>query len=206
MLASPRRLAPRDTEMIPAGGAAAFQRQLLAWFAQRQARSRLAQDARSLPRVDLRDHAAADARRGRDSLLPAIPGALPHRPRTGASAAGLRCCATGPASAITAARATCIAPPRRSSPGTAANFPGALEDALALPGIGRYTAAAVLSIAYGEPHAVLDGNVARVLARLGAIRGDLRRPATWRRLADAADALLPPQGASSAGPATGTRP
>ena len=46
------------------------------------------------------------------------------------------------------------------------NFPRSLPQALALPGIGRYTAAAVLSIAYGEPLAVLDGNVARVLARL----------------------------------------
>ena len=70
-------------------------------------------------------------------------------------------------------------------------FPRLLEDALALPGIGRYTAAAVLSIAYGEPLAVLDGNVARVLARLGAIRGDLRRPRRWRALSAAADALLP---------------
>jgi len=53
-------------------------------------------------------------------------------------------------------------------------FPTRLEDVLALPGIGKYTAAAILSIAFGEKHAVLDGNVARVLARLGAIRGDLR--------------------------------
>jgi A/G-specific adenine glycosylase len=77
-------------------------------------------------------------------------------------------------------------------------FPRLLEDALALPGIGRYTAAAVLSIAYGAPHAVLDGNVARVLARLGAIRGDLRRPRRWRSLSAAADALLP--AAPEAGP------
>src|SRR2546426_5932965 len=37
-------------------------------------------------------------------------------------------------------------------------FPRNLEDALALPGIGRYSAAAILSIAYEEPLAVLDGN------------------------------------------------
>ena len=81
-------------------------------------------------------------------------------------------------------------------------FPRLLEDALALPGIGRYTAAAVLSIAFGAPHAVLDGNVARVLARLGAIRGDLRRPRRWRSLSAAADALLPapPEVAPGAGP------
>src|SRR6202030_2813961 len=69
-------------------------------------------------------------------------------------------------------------------------FPRRMEDALALPGIGDYTAAAVLSIAYGEPYAVLDGNVARVLARLGAVRGDLRRPRIWRRLAETAGRLL----------------
>src|ERR1700676_4365615 len=77
-------------------------------------------------------------------------------------------------------------------------FPSRMEEALELPGIGHYTAAAVLSIAYGEPHAVLDGNVARVLARLGAIRGDLRRPKRWRELMVAASGLLPAQGAAAA--------
>jgi A/G-specific adenine glycosylase len=77
-------------------------------------------------------------------------------------------------------------------------FPRRMEEALELPGIGHYTAAAVLSIAYGEPHAVLDGNVARVLARLGAIRGDLRRPKRWRALAAAANGLLPASGAAAA--------
>ena len=69
-------------------------------------------------------------------------------------------------------------------------FPRTLDAALALPGIGRYTAAAVLSIAYDVPLAVLDGNVARVLARLGAIRGDLRATRRWRQLADTAQTLL----------------
>jgi A/G-specific adenine glycosylase len=82
-------------------------------------------------------------------------------------------------------------------------FPRRIEDALALPGIGNYTAAAVLSIAYGEPHAVLDGNVARVLARLGAIRGDLRRPKRWHALGEVAKALLPTQAAPTAGAPTG---
>ena len=44
----------------------------------------------------------------------------------------------------------------------------------ALPGVGPYTAAAVASIAFGEPAAVLDGNVARVMARLANHRGDVR--------------------------------
>lgn len=71
-----------------------------------------------------------------------------------------------------------------------ARFPRDLEAALRLPGIGRYTAAAVLSIAYHAPLAVLDGNVARVLARLGAIRGDLRAPRRWQSLATTAQQLL----------------
>src|SRR6266567_221100 len=59
-------------------------------------------------------------------------------------------------------------------------------------GLGDYTAAAILSIAFGEKQAVLDGNVARVLARLGVIRGDLRAPQPWRALQKTADSLLDP--------------
>ena len=69
-------------------------------------------------------------------------------------------------------------------------FPRTHEDALALPGIGRYTAAAILSIAYDMPLAAVDGNIARVLARLGAVRGDLRQPQRWRKLASTAQELL----------------
>jgi A/G-specific adenine glycosylase len=72
-------------------------------------------------------------------------------------------------------------------------FPRTEKEALALPGIGRYTAAAVLSIAYGGEHAVLDGNVARVLARIEAVRGDLRETQRWRALQKSADALLDPK-------------
>jgi A/G-specific adenine glycosylase len=69
-------------------------------------------------------------------------------------------------------------------------FPTSERELSELAGIGRYTAAAVLSMAFREPLAVLDGNVARVLARLEALRGDLRRPQRWRELQTRADALL----------------
>jgi len=69
-------------------------------------------------------------------------------------------------------------------------FPSRLEDVRALPGIGNYTAAAILSIAFEQKHAVLDGNVARVLARLGAVRGDLRESARWQELQKRADVYL----------------
>jgi A/G-specific adenine glycosylase len=71
-------------------------------------------------------------------------------------------------------------------------FPRTAEDVLALPGIGAYTAAAILSIAFNDKHAVLDGNVARVLARLGAVRGDLHESGRWQSLQENADALLAP--------------
>jgi A/G-specific adenine glycosylase len=50
-------------------------------------------------------------------------------------------------------------------------FPESIEAALGVPGVGLYTASAVLSIAYGRPLPVVDGNVRRVLARLFALRG-----------------------------------
>jgi len=69
-------------------------------------------------------------------------------------------------------------------------FPKSLEAALAIPGIGLYTASAVLSIAYGIPLPVVDGNVRRVLARLFALRGP-----EWRKdgpYYDRAQELLDP--------------
>jgi A/G-specific adenine glycosylase len=72
-------------------------------------------------------------------------------------------------------------------------FPQTLEELRELPGVGEYTAAAVASIAYGLPHAVLDGNVLRVLSRLTAERGDVRSSAVRARLKDVAQRLLDPR-------------
>ena len=71
-------------------------------------------------------------------------------------------------------------------------FPMTAGDVLALPGIGNYTAAAILSIAFGNKLAVLDGNVARVLARLAAIRGDVRESQRWQTLQDNANFFFDP--------------
>jgi len=54
----------------------------------------------------------------------------------------------------------------------AGRFPSTLEEALTTPGIGRYTASAVLSITSGLPLPVVDGNVRRVLSRLLALAGE----------------------------------
>jgi len=56
----------------------------------------------------------------------------------------------------------------------AGDIPGDVDALRRLPGIGRYTAAAIASIAFGQPHPVLDGNVARVCARFWCIARDLR--------------------------------
>jgi len=69
-------------------------------------------------------------------------------------------------------------------------FPRDAESVRALCGIGEYTEAAILSIAFGAKRAVLDGNVARVLARLGGIRGDLRESRRWSALQKTAVQLL----------------
>jgi A/G-specific adenine glycosylase len=50
-------------------------------------------------------------------------------------------------------------------------FPTEFEQVQALPGIGRSTAGAILSLALDQPHAILDGNVKRVLARCFAVEG-----------------------------------
>jgi A/G-specific adenine glycosylase len=69
-------------------------------------------------------------------------------------------------------------------------FPRELRQARSLPGIGDYTARAVLSIAYHLPYTVLDGNVARVVARLGTIRGSLHQPRFSRSVERELEGLL----------------
>jgi A/G-specific adenine glycosylase len=69
-------------------------------------------------------------------------------------------------------------------------MPRSAEGLRALPGIGPYTAAAVGSIAFGLPLAVLDGNVMRVLTRLLALPDDISRPQTRARLQEIADQFL----------------
>jgi len=71
----------------------------------------------------------------------------------------------------------------------AGRLPGDSAELQSLPGVGRYTAGAVASIAFDRPEPVVDGNVERVLARALGIREDVRRPDTRRRLWEEAAAL-----------------
>ncbi len=70
-------------------------------------------------------------------------------------------------------------------------IPDIYEDLHALPGFGPYTTAAVLSIAFNQNCAVLDGNVMRVLCRLFNIHDDITHPCTKKHLWQLAQELLP---------------
>ncbi len=70
-------------------------------------------------------------------------------------------------------------------------FPRSLEGARALPGVGRYTAGAVLSFAFNEAAPVLDTNVRRVLARVFLGRPPRKGVADDRRLGELNLALIP---------------
>ena len=66
------------------------------------------------------------------------------------------------------------------------------EDLLSLPGIGPYTAGAILSLAYGEDAPILDGNARRVLTRVFGVEGDPRKAAVQRELWTLAEDLIIP--------------
>ena len=70
-------------------------------------------------------------------------------------------------------------------------FPVRFDAVLELPGVGRSTAAAIVAFATGEAHAILDGNVKRVLARHAGIAGDPSRAAVDAMLWQVAGARLP---------------
>ncbi|MFN3653437.1 MAG: A/G-specific adenine glycosylase [Armatimonadota bacterium] len=71
----------------------------------------------------------------------------------------------------------------------------------ALPGIGPYTAGAIASIAYNVPAPIVDGNVIRVLTRLGALRGDPQRAPLKQQLWRLAELLVPRESARDFNPA-----
>ncbi len=70
-------------------------------------------------------------------------------------------------------------------------IPAAVDDLKSLPGIGRYTAGAISSIAFGRREPILDGNVARVLCRLHCIQEDPRQKSTQEILWALAEQILP---------------
>jgi A/G-specific adenine glycosylase len=72
----------------------------------------------------------------------------------------------------------------------ATRFPRDYDGIRELPGVGPYTAAAVASIAFNAPHAVVDGNVLRVIARLSNDGADIASPKTRASFQQMADQWL----------------
>lgn len=70
------------------------------------------------------------------------------------------------------------------------HFPNKYEDIIALKGIGAYTAAAIASFAYDMPHAVVDGNVYRVLSRVFGIKTPINSNEGKKQFQQLADELL----------------
>lgn len=74
-------------------------------------------------------------------------------------------------------------------------LPASFEKLLTLPGIGRYTAGAVASIAYGIPVPAVDGNVLRVITRVLASREDIMKEKVKREIEAALAAVMPAESA-----------
>ena len=72
-----------------------------------------------------------------------------------------------------------------------AQFPQTISEFSSLPGVGPYTAAAVMSIAFNQPYPVIDGNVKRVLCRLLGVKQNLGEKRTEADLTHIATTLLP---------------
>ncbi|HLD16133.1 MAG TPA: A/G-specific adenine glycosylase [Coxiellaceae bacterium] len=70
-------------------------------------------------------------------------------------------------------------------------FPDTLEAAIQLPGVGRSTAGAILSLSMGAPTPILDGNVKRVLARYFAISGWAGEPSVQKKLWEMSERYTP---------------
>ena len=77
-------------------------------------------------------------------------------------------------------------------------FPVCFDDVLALPGIGKSTAGAILSLAFHQSHPILDGNVRRVLTRFYAISGDVSSVMGQEKLWSLIQHLVPSKGGSAA--------
>ncbi|HSA59378.1 MAG TPA: A/G-specific adenine glycosylase [bacterium] len=75
--------------------------------------------------------------------------------------------------------------------GMIVELPGSVEELMKLPGIGRYTAGAIASIAFGRKAPIVDGNVIRVLSRIFAIREDPKSSAGQKVFWGMAQQILP---------------
>lgn len=73
----------------------------------------------------------------------------------------------------------------------AGKFPETYEEIACLPGIGAYTAGAILSIAYNQPYPAVDGNVLRVIARLEGLEADITQEKTKKTVSRLVQDMIP---------------
>lgn len=70
-------------------------------------------------------------------------------------------------------------------------FPSDYREVRSLPGIGDYTAGAILSIAFNQSYAAVDGNVLRVISRIKGLAEDISLPETKKKIARMVDEMIP---------------
>lgn len=75
------------------------------------------------------------------------------------------------------------------------SFPNDLIELRGLPGIGAYTAGAILSIAFGLPYCAVDGNVLRVISRIYGLSGDIAKEDTKKDISKRVQTLIPEKSA-----------
>ena len=102
-----------------------------------------------------------------------------------------KCCGCGKGSATIAGRGNCTRRRRKSSPEHGGRFPRDVDALQELPGIGRYTAGAIASIAFDQRAPILEANTIRLLSRLIAYRDDPLKAAGQRVLWQTAADILP---------------
>ena len=156
-------------------------------------RPALAANARSVRGLDQRDHAAADAGRDGDSLLGAIPEPLSATLRRSRPPTNTKCSSCGRGWAIIAVRGSFIAAAAQIMAEHCGVFPTTYAEVRSLPGIGRYTAGAILSIGLDQRLPILEANTVRVLSRLTGYRDEVTSTAGQRHLWSVAESILPRQ-------------
>ena len=152
-------------------------------------RSNVAEDPRSVCDLGQRDHAAADAGVDGRALFFQVLGSVSDD----CGAGGVRragCSATVGGVGVLPAARQLHAAAKQIAAKHGGRFPRDFETVCTLPGIGRYTAGAILSIAFDQRLPILEANTIRLLSRLTAFRGDPASSIGRAHLWSAAEALL----------------
>ena len=148
-------------------------------------------DPRSLSRLAFGNHAAADHRQNGGALFRPLPETLAGLYERLRRRRSMTCSSSGPGSAITRARATCMPARARWSNDHGGRFPADEAALAALPGIGRYTAAAIAAIAFGDDGRCRSTAMSNAWwRRIFAVAAELpaAKPELWRL----AQTLTPP--------------